>query len=176
VIFRPLRIAGAYAIEPEPHLDERGSFGRAWCSREFEAHGLPSLMYQCSISTNRRRGTLRGMHYSVPPHAEAKLIRCINGSVYDVLLDLRPESATYRHWIAEALSRDNGVALFLPEGIAHGFQTLEDNTDVLYLMNEFYHPDCSRAVRWNDPAFGIQWPLGDAIISDSDRNCPSFSR
>ncbi len=174
VIFRPMRIRGAYAIDPERHTDDRGSFARLWCQRELAAQGLDSRLVQASLSTNRRRGTLRGIHYSVAPHAEAKLVRCVRGAVYDVLLDLREGSPTYLAWIAESLTRDNGVALFIPEGVAHGFQTLEDDSDVLYQMSEFYDPECARGVRWNDPAFGIRWPLDEPILSDRDRTYESF--
>ncbi len=176
MIFRPTKLQGAYAIEPERHVDARGSFSRAWCQREFDAHGLDARLVQCSISTNTKRGTLRGMHYSVPPHAEAKVVRCVKGAIYDVLLDLREGSPTYLHWVAETLSRDNGVALFVPEGVAHGFQTLEDETDVLYQMSEFFAPEGARGVAWNDPAFGIQWPLGEPILSDRDRLYPALAR
>jgi dTDP-4-dehydrorhamnose 3,5-epimerase len=174
MIFRPTKIRGAYAILPERHTDERGSFARSWCQREFEVHGLCSRFVQCSISTNTRRGTLRGLHYSVPPCAEAKVVRCIKGEIYDVLLDLREESPTYLTWFAESLSRDNGVALFVPEGVAHGFQTLEEESDLLYQMSEFYDAECTRGVRWNDPAFGIRWPLHEPILSDRDRHFDPF--
>jgi dTDP-4-dehydrorhamnose 3,5-epimerase len=174
MIFRPTKIGGAYAIEPEHHADERGSFARTWCRREFDAHGIGSSLVQVSLSTNRRRGTLRGMHYSVPPHAEAKVVRCVKGAIYDVLLDLRLRSPTYLAWFAESLTRENGIALFIPEGVAHGFQTLEDESDVLYQMSEFYDPDCARGVRWNDPAFGIGWPLEEPTLSERDRTYESF--
>lgn len=176
MIFRPTKIAGAYAIQLDRHADERGSFARTWCEREFERQGLSANLVQCSISTNTRRGTLRGMHYSVPPHAEAKVVRCIKGAVYDVLLDLREGSPTRLTWIAEPLSRDNGMALFIPEGVAHGFQTIEDDSDVLYQMSEFYHPECARGVRWNDPAFDIAWPIDEPILSDRDRGYVAFRR
>jgi dTDP-4-dehydrorhamnose 3,5-epimerase len=172
--FRPLSIPGAYLIESEPSTDERGSFERIWCAREFELHGLSSRLVQCNISTNRRQGTLRGMHYSVPPRAETKVVRCVKGSVFDVLLDLRPSSETYRKWVAEILSRDNARAVFVPQGVAHGFQTLEDETDILYEMSEFYDPQCARGARWNDPAFDIAWPLADPILSGRDRETPDF--
>jgi dTDP-4-dehydrorhamnose 3,5-epimerase len=175
MIFRPTKISGAYAIDPERHTDDRGAFARAWCQLEFEAQGLDARLVQASLSTNLRKGTLRGMHYSVPPHAEAKVVRCVKGAVYDVLLDLRKGSATYLEWIGESLTRDNGVALFVPVGVAHGFQTLEDDTDVLYQMSEFYDAACARGVRWNDPAFGIRWPLEEPILSDRDRTYERFT-
>jgi dTDP-4-dehydrorhamnose 3,5-epimerase len=171
-----MKIAGACAIEPERHTDDRGSFARAWCQREFEAHGLDARFVQASLSVNLRRGTLRGMHYSVAPHAEAKLVRCVKGAIYDVLLDLREGSATYLLWLAEPLTRDNGVALFVPAGVAHGFETLEDESDVLYQMSEFYDPTCARGVRWDDPVFGIRWPLDKPVLSVRDRNYEAFNR
>jgi dTDP-4-dehydrorhamnose 3,5-epimerase len=169
MIFRPTRIASAYAMEMERYTDDRGSFARTWCQREFEVQGLPARLVQASISTNRSKGTLRGMHYSVPPRAEAKVVRCVKGAVYDVLLDLRKESPSYLVWVAETLTRDNGLAFFVPEGVAHGFQTLEDESDVLYQMSEFYDAACARGVRWNDPAFGICWPVDEPILSLRDR-------
>jgi dTDP-4-dehydrorhamnose 3,5-epimerase len=175
MIFRPTPIRGAYAITPERHSDPRGSFARAWCQREFEEHGLDSKFVQASISTNLKPGTLRGIHYSVPPNAEAKVIRCVKGAIYDVLLDLRKGSPTYLAWFAELLTRENGMALFAPAGVAHGFQTLEADTDVLYQMSEFYDPNCARGVRWNDPAFGIRWPLEDPILSERDRTYEGFT-
>jgi dTDP-4-dehydrorhamnose 3,5-epimerase len=174
VIFRETKIRGAFAIEPERHADERGSFARIWCARELEEHGLRSRLAQCSLSTNTRRGTLRGMHYSVPPHAEAKVVRCVRGAVYDVLLDLRAGSPTYLAWIAKTLSAENGSALYVPEGVAHGFQTLEDGSDVLYQMSEFYDSACARGARWDDPAFGIEWPPAERVMSERDRTYPGF--
>jgi dTDP-4-dehydrorhamnose 3,5-epimerase len=174
MIFRPTPLDGVYAIAPERHDDLRGSFARVWCQLEFKNHGLSSKVVQASISTNRRRGTLRGLHYSVPPHAEAKVVRCVKGAIYDVLVDLRRGSSTYLAWIAESLTRENGVALFVPAGVAHGFQTLEDDTDVLYQMSEFYDPGCARGVRWNDPAFGIPWPIEEPILSNRDRTYEIF--
>jgi dTDP-4-dehydrorhamnose 3,5-epimerase len=175
VIFRETKIAGAFSIEDERHVDDRGSFTRIWCAREFEEHGLSSRLVQCSLSMNARKGTLRGMHYSVPPRAETKVIRCVRGAVYDVLLDLRSGSRTYLQWYAETLSADGGHALYVPEGVAHGFQTLEDRSDVLYQMNEFYDPKSARGVRWDDSAFGIVWPAADRIISGRDRTYPDFA-
>lgn len=174
MIFCPAKIDGAFRIELERHADHRGSFSRVWCQREFEARGLCGAMVQSSLSTNTLRGTLRGMHYSAPPHAEAKLVRCVAGAIYDVLLDLRPGSATYLSWVAAGLSRDNGIAMFVPEGVAHGFQTLEDASDVLYQMSEFHDASCARGVRWDDPAFGIRWPVAEPILADRDRSYPLF--
>jgi dTDP-4-dehydrorhamnose 3,5-epimerase len=174
VIFRETGIPGAFVIEPERHVDERGSFARVWCAREFEQRGLNPKLVQSSVSANKLKGTLRGMHYSVAPHAEAKVIRCARGAIYDVLLDLRPESPALCTWFALTLSADNGCALYVPEGVAHGFQTMEDASDVLYQMSEFYDPACARGVRWNDAAFGIQWPEVHPILSERDRVYPDF--
>jgi dTDP-4-dehydrorhamnose 3,5-epimerase len=175
VIFRETKIGGAFRVELERHGDERGSFARVWCVRESEEKGLRPCIAQSSLSMNTRKGTLRGMHYSVLPAAEAKVVRCVRGAIYDVLLDLRSESATYLSWFAEVLTRDNGLALYVPEGVAHGFQTLEDGSDVLYMMSEFYDPACACGVRWDDPAFGIQWPDGERVLSERDRTYASFS-
>jgi dTDP-4-dehydrorhamnose 3,5-epimerase len=176
MIFHATKIDGAFRVEPERHADHRGNFARVWCSREFAEKGLRLCVAQSSVSMNTRKGTLRGMHYSVPPGAEAKVVRCARGSIYDVLLDLRRGSRTYLSWFSQVLTRDNGLALYVPEGVAHGFLTLEDESDVLYMMSEFYDPACARGVRWDDPAFGIEWPPGQRIISERDRTYPSFVR
>ena len=176
VIFRACSILGAFVVEPEPHVDDRGSFARVWCAREFEEHGLDSRLVQSSVSKNARRGTLRGMHYSVPPHAETKVVRCVRGAVFDVLLDLRPDSATFGTWFAETLSAENGLALYVPEGVAHGFLSLEDSTDVLYQMSEFFHEGAARGVRWNDPAFSVRWPEPVRVISVRDGSYPDYHR
>ncbi len=175
MIFREASIAGAFVIEPQRHVDARGSFARVWCAREFEERGLDPRLVQSSLSTNTRSGTLRGMHYSAPPHAESKVVRCVRGAVYDVLLDLRPDSPSFRGWFAETLSADNGFAVYVPEGVAHGFQTLEESSDVLYQMSEFYDPACARGVYWNDPAFGIRWPDARRTISERDDSYPRFT-
>jgi dTDP-4-dehydrorhamnose 3,5-epimerase len=154
--------------------DERGFFARSWCEREFREHGLNSELVQCSISFNKERGTLRGVHYQAAPNPEAKLVRCTRGSLYDVALDLRPDSSTYLKWTAAELSAENHRALYIPEGCAHGFLTLEDQTEVLYQMSEFYYPEAARGVRWNDPAFGIEWPGKVEVISERDRIYPDF--
>jgi dTDP-4-dehydrorhamnose 3,5-epimerase len=175
VIFRETRVAGALVIEPTRHVDDRGSFARIWCAREFADRGLDVRLAQSSLSANPRRGTLRGLHYSVPPHAEAKVVRCVRGAAYDVLVDLRPGSSTYRRWHAETISAQNGLAVYVPEGVAHGFLTLEDSTDLIYQISEFYDPACARGVRWNDPAFAVAWPQGDPILSDRDRSYPDYA-
>jgi dTDP-4-dehydrorhamnose 3,5-epimerase len=167
-------LTGAFVIEPEPIMDERGLFSRTFCQHEFEALGLDSDLRQCSISFNHRRGTLRGMHYQAAPHEEAKLVRCTRGAIHDVLLDLRASSPTSRHWLAVRLSADNRRMVYIPRGFAHGFQTLVDDTEVAYQMSEFYHPESARGLRWNDPRFAIEWPLADAIISARDRSYPDF--
>jgi dTDP-4-dehydrorhamnose 3,5-epimerase len=174
MIFGEASVAGAFVIEPERHEDDRGSFARLWCAREFEERGLDPRLVQSSLSTNTRAGTLRGMHYSVRPHAESKVVRCVRGAVYDVVLDLREESPTFRRWFAATLSADNGLAVYVPEGVAHGFQTLEPSSDVLYQMSEFYDPACARGVRWNDPAFGIHWPEAQRTISERDAGFSGF--
>ena len=172
MVFTETKLKGAFIIEPEFLKDERGFFARTWCQREFEAHGLDPRLVQCNISFNRHRGTLRGLHYQVEPHAEAKLVRCTMGAIYDVILDLRPESATFKQWLALELTAENRRMLFIPQGLAHGFQTLMDNTEVFYLMSEFYHPECARGVRYDDPDFAIEWALPVTIVSEKDMACP----
>lgn len=167
-------LPGAFIIEPEPLEDERGFFARAFCAHEFERHGLNPRLVQCSISYNRLKGTLRGMHYQASPHAEAKLVRCTRGAIYDVIVDLRPESPSYRRWVAVELTAENHRALYIPEGLAHGFQTLDNDTEVLYQMSEFFHPESARGMRWDDPAFRIEWPEAARIISPKDIAYPDF--
>jgi dTDP-4-dehydrorhamnose 3,5-epimerase len=161
-------------IEPECLVDERGFFARIWCRREFLAHGLKTELTQCSISFNRRKGTLRGLHYQMPPHEEAKLVRCTLGAIYDVIVDLRPDSSTYLNHFAVELTQDNRTMLYVPEGCAHGFQTLVDETEVLYQMSAFYSAEHAAGHRWNDPAFRIDWPLDVSMISDRDRSYDDF--
>lgn len=174
MIFRPTILAGAFVIEPEKHEDERGFFARSWCQKEFEAQNLNSRTAQCNISFNHRKGTLRGMHYQVAPFAEAKLVRCTAGAIYDVIIDLRPGSPTYKKHFSATLTASNYKMLYIPEGFAHGFQTLEDSTEVFYQMSEFYSPEHSRGVRYNDPAFGIEWPVANPIMLGRDRTYPDF--
>jgi dTDP-4-dehydrorhamnose 3,5-epimerase len=174
VIFRATKMPAVYLVEPERRADERGFFARTWCQQEFAAHGLNPSLVQCNISYNRLKGTLRGMHYQAAPHGEAKLIRCTRGAIYDVIVDLRADSPTFKQWLAAELTADNRSMLFAPEGLAHGFQTLADDTEVFYQMSEFYHPEAARGVRWDDPAFGIRWPLPDPILSDRDRGYAVF--
>jgi dTDP-4-dehydrorhamnose 3,5-epimerase len=168
--FLPTPLAGAYLIELEQLDDERGFFARSFCQNEFKAHGLDPVVAQCNVSFNRKRGTLRGLHYQAEPHAEAKLVRCTRGAIWDVIVDLRKGSPTARKWHAVELTAENRRALYIPVGLAHGFQTLADDTEVLYQMSESYHPESARGVRWNDPAFGIAWPLADPVLSKKDES------
>lgn len=173
--FTKTKLQGAYIIDPTRIEDERGFFARTWCQKEFAARGLNPKLVQCSTSFNRRRGTLRGMHYQIAPHEEAKLVRCTMGSIYDVIVDLRPSSPTFRQWTAVELSQANLRMLYIPEGLAHGFQTLEPNSEVLYKMTEVYAPEDARGLRWNDPKIGIAWALETLIISEKDRSYPDFN-
>lgn len=172
--FSTTALAGAYIIDIEPVTDERGFFAKSWCRREFEKYGLNSNLAQCGISFNKKRGTLRGMHHQAKPHEEAKVVRCTRGAVYDVIVDLHSESPTFKQWIAVELNAENRRMLYIPPGFAHGFQSLMDDTEVFYQISEFYHPDFARGVRWDDPAFGIQWPPAERIISDKDRQYQDF--
>ncbi len=179
MIFTETPLSGAYILEIEPIEDERGFFARSFCRREFSTLGLNSDLVQCNISFNRKKGTLRGMHYQTFPYAEAKVIRCTRGIIYDVIVDLRPLSKTYKRWYALQLasphppwSPDGYRMLYIPEGFAHGFQTLEDDTEVVYQISQYYSPETARGIPWNDPALQIAWPLSDPIISEKDRNYP----
>ena len=173
--FTPTPLAGAYVIDVEPLADERGLFARTWCRREMEARGLDSGLVQCSTSFNKWRGTLRGMHFQASPDQEVKIIRCTRGAIHDVVLDLRPGSPTFTRWFAAELSADNRSALYVPAGMAHGFQTLTDDAEVLYQMSEFHRPESARGVRWNDPAFAIEWPsVAERTMSERDRGWPDF--
>jgi dTDP-4-dehydrorhamnose 3,5-epimerase len=174
VRFCETKLSGVFEILLEPHPDERGFFARSWCKREFEAWGLNSELVQCNISFNARKGTLRGMHFQAPPHAEAKVVRCTRGGIYNVVLDMRPKSPTYKNWIAAVLTDANRNMLYIPEGCAHGFLTLEDETEVFYQMSEFYNAESARGVRWNDPAFKINWPEKVEVISQRDNTYPDF--
>lgn len=159
----------------EPHRDERGHFARTWCRQEFEAHGLKASLAQCSTSFNLKRGTLRGLHYQAEPYAEAKLVRCTRGALYDLIVDLRPDSESFKEWFSVELTESNRMMLYVPEGFAHGFQTLEDETEVFYQISESYHPEYARGVRWNDPAFGFRWPIEEGLMSERDRNFQDFA-
>ncbi|MGI9301333.1 MAG: dTDP-4-dehydrorhamnose 3,5-epimerase [Gammaproteobacteria bacterium] len=174
--FTPTRVDGAYLIGLERIEDERGFFARAWCAKEFAAHGLNTRIAQANVSGNKRKGILRGLHYQTTPHEEAKLMRCTRGAIFDVCLDLRPGSRTYRQWEGVELSAETGRMLYIPEGCAHGYQILMDDTEVFYQASQFYAPDAERGVRWDDPAFGIEWPLRQGlIITDKDQSWPDYT-
>jgi dTDP-4-dehydrorhamnose 3,5-epimerase len=173
--FTPTQLKGAYVVEPVLLSDDRGFFARTWCRREFRDRGLNPDMVQCNVSFNKIKGTLRGMHHQVAPHEEAKLVRCTTGAIYDVILDLRPDSRTYKAWAAFKLSADNRKMIYIPEGFSHGFMTLEDNTEIFYQMAAYYTPECNTGVRWNDPAFNISWPAKPVVISEKDSNYPDYS-
>ena len=173
--FVPTPLGGAYVIELEPSFDERGFFARSWSAEDFKERGLAAKMAQCSISFNTRKGTLRGMHYQSEPHAEAKVVRCSAGAMYDVLVDLRRGSPTHCRWFGVELSADNRKLLYVPEGIGHGFQTLTDNTEIFYQISQDYRSDASRGVRWNDPVFTIDWPIANPILSERDRSFPDYT-
>ena len=174
MLFTETYLKGAYIIDLAPSSDERGFFGRSWCQREFEKQGLNPRLVQCNISFNKQRGTLRGMHYQVDPFEEAKLVRCTLGAIYDVIIDLRPHSATFKQWLSFELTEKNHRSLYVPEGFAHGFQTLSNNSEVFYQMSEFFHPEAARGLRWNDPAIGIEWPMEVLAISEKDKNYPNL--
>jgi dTDP-4-dehydrorhamnose 3,5-epimerase len=170
-----LSLPGAFIIEPEPIADERGFFARTFCERTFAERGLNPSLAQCSISFNRRKGTLRGMHYQRAPHQEDKLVRCTMGAIYDVVLDLRPESPTWGRWAGVELSADNRKAVYIPKGCAHGFLTLADDSEVFYQISEPFQPQSAAGLRWNDPSFAIAWPAEVRIIADRDRAYPDYT-
>jgi dTDP-4-dehydrorhamnose 3,5-epimerase len=172
MLFTETKLKGAFIIDLDLKSDSRGFFARTFCAQEFEAHGLKPAVSQCNLSFNHKAGTLRGMHYQVAPACETKLVRCTRGAVYDVIIDLRPDSPTYRQHIGVELSADNRRALYVPEMFAHGYQTLTDDAEVVYQVTEFYTPGYERGARYNDPAFGIEWPMPVQVISDKDANWP----
>jgi dTDP-4-dehydrorhamnose 3,5-epimerase len=174
MIFYETELKGAFIIEPERDEDERGFFARTWCQREFAAHGLNPRVVQCNVSFNRRQGTTRGMHFQEPPNAEVRLVRCTQGAIYDVIVDLRRESSTFARWVAVNLTPGERTMMYVPEGFAHGFQTLMDDTEVFYQMSEFYHPESARGVRWDDPKFQIRWPFAPTVISNQDQSYPNY--
>ena len=174
MIFRETAFKGAFVIEPEPKQDERGFIARSWCEEEFSSHGLNSTIAQCTISYNKKRGTMRGMHYQAAPHEEVKLVRCTMGAIFDVIIDLRPDSHTYVRHFTVVLSASNRHMLYIPEGMAHGFQTIEDDSEVFYQMSHKYEGGSARGVRWSDPLFGISWPPDNRIISERDQQYPDF--
>jgi len=169
-------IAGAHVIEPSPREDERGRFMRAWCTREFAEQGIDFLPVQANMGFSLIKGTTRGMHFQAAPALEAKLVRCTRGTIFDVVLDLRPDSASYRKWYGTELSAENGSMLYVPELCAHGYQTLEEYTEMHYMTSALYAPTAVRGVRFDDPAFGIHWPLPATVVSEQDRNWPLFQR
>ncbi len=176
MVFVETKLEGVYIIEIEKREDKRGFIARTFCQHEFEAHGLNPQVAQCSTSFNKRRGTLRGMHYQVPPHAEVKLVRCTAGAIFDVAVDLRPNSLTYKEWVGIELTEEDRRAIYIPTGCAHGFQTLVDDTEVYYQISELHHPEVAKGVRWDDPVFGIQWPLREGVIlSEKDRSYADYS-
>lgn len=172
--YHETKLPGVVEIRIEPKADERGFFARTWCQKEFETQGLNPRLVQCSLSFNLRKGTLRGIHYQVAPFAEAKLVRCTRGSVYDVIVDLRAQSPTFKNWVAVVLTSESRNMVYVPEGCAHGFLTLEDETEVFYQMSQFYDAESARGVRWDDPAFRIAWPEKVAVISERDRTYQNF--
>ena len=165
-------VPGAWTIDPTPHADERGRFMRAWCADEFAAHGIEFVPVQANMGASRRAGTLRGLHYQVQPHPEAKLVRCTRGGVFDVLVDLRPGSATFSRWCGVELTAENGRMLYVPPLCAHGYQTLEDESEIYYLTSAFYAPDAVRGLRYDDPTVAIRWPLPPVALSDQDSRWP----
>lgn len=176
MIFTETTLRGAYIIEIEPLKDERGFFARSFCQKEFAQQGIHFCSVQCNISYNKSKGTLRGMHYQVAPDEEAKLVNCLRGAIYDVIIDLRPDSPTYCQWFSAELRAEDYKMLYIPEDFAHGFQALEDHTVVFYQMSTFYHPESARGLRWNDPGFGIEWPeIRNRIISEKDQRYADFT-
>lgn len=172
--FRELSLPGAFLIELEPHIDERGFFARCFAEEEFAAHGLATRFPHCNLSHNVRSGTLRGMHYAIAPSAEAKLVRCVSGAIYDVIVDIRPGERTFGEWTGAELTAESGLAIYVPSGFAHGFLTLADNTDVFYQMGDTFRPETARGFRWNDKSFGISWPRVPEVISDRDSSYAEF--
>jgi dTDP-4-dehydrorhamnose 3,5-epimerase len=174
MVFNETTLAGAYLVEPQPREDSRGMFARTFCSREFQDHGLMDSFVQCNTSWNKSKGTVRGLHYQIPPSPEVKLVRCTAGGILDVIVDVRPDSPTYLNHVAVQLTAKNRHALYIPQMFAHGFQALEDGTEVFYQMSEFYAPKLARGFRYDDPKFGIKWPLAVSAISDLDLAWPSM--
>jgi len=175
MFFEQTDVPGAFLVDLDRHADERGFFARAWCQKELGGHGLPDRIAQINISYNRHKHTLRGFHYQASPFGEDKIIRCTRGSIHSVLIDLRPDSPAYRQHIAVSLTAESYRSLLVPQGCANGFLTLQDDTEVTYLISQFYTPEAQRGFRWNDPAFAIDWPVSEpAVISDRDRYWPDF--
>ena len=175
MIFKETKLKGAFVIELEKFEDERGFFALSWSRRAFAEHSLESELVECNVSFNRKKGTLRGMHYQEAPYSQVKVIRCTMGSVYDVIVDLRRDSPSFKQWIGQELTATNRLMMYVPRDFAHGFQTLEDNTEILYMASAYYAPGEARGVRYDDPVFAISWPLEVASISDQDRNWPMWN-
>jgi len=175
MIFTETTLSGAYVVKPELLEDDRGFFARSFCVEQYKEHGLNPNILQSNISYNHNKGTVRGMHYQLEPHREVKVVRCTQGAIYDVIVDLRPSSATFKQWVGVKLTAENRNQLYVPTGFAHGYQTLEDRSEVFYQVSEFYSPNSERGIRWNDPGFDISWPLEISRISDKDQTHPEFS-
>ena len=175
MIFTETKLKGLFIIDLEKFEDDRGFFARSWDQHEFRQHALNPKLVQCNVSFNRKKGTLRGMHYQSKPYEEDKLVRCTKGKIYDVIIDLRPTSKTYLQWLGIELSENNHKSLFIPEGFAHGFQTLDDNTEIFYQMSQYYNPKYSKGIMWNDKYFNIKWPIENPIISEKDLGYASFT-
>lgn len=175
MIFTETELKGAYIIEIEKLKDHRGFFARSWCQNEFKNHGLTTRLVQANVSYNKKTGTLRGMHYQMSPYEETKLVRCTRGAIYDLIIDLRPASPTYTQWIGVELTAENYKMLYVPENFAHGFQTLEDDTEVTYQVSQFYTPGAESGIRWDDPTFSIDWPIEVRVISDKDKSWPNYT-
>ncbi len=176
MLFTATKLPGAFLVSVRRIEDDRGFFGRGWCTEEFAQHGLTPTMVQLNTAFSHKRGTLRGVHYQLPPHAEAKFVRCTRGAIFDVIVDLRRDSPTHRQWVGYELTAENGLMLYAPEGCAHGYLTLADNTEAYYMTSSLYAPDAARGVRYNDPAFAIAWPEPVAVISDADSRWPDYRR
>ena len=174
MIIEQTKLSGAFVIELEQHQDDRGFFARTFCKNELEAHGMISDVAQANMSLSKKKGTLRGMHYQKAPHQESKLVRCTRGALFDVIIDLRPESPTFKEWFGVELSADNYKMLYVPRDFAHGFLTLTDNTEVTYMVSQFYAPGSELGIRWNDPQFGIKWPIDIEVISEKDMQWTDF--
>jgi dTDP-4-dehydrorhamnose 3,5-epimerase len=174
MIFTETKLAGAFIIDVERLEDERGFFGRAWCKKEFEKHGLNADAVQANVSYNKHRGTLRGMHYQIAPFSECKTVRCTSGSIYDVIIDIRPDSPTFKQWVGVELTARSFRMLYVPDGFAHGFITLEDDTSLHYMITQYYTPDAQAGIRFDDPVFNIEWPITPTSISDKDKSHPPF--
>ena len=175
MLFIETKLKGAFVIELEKYSDDRGFFSRAWCQKEFKEQGINSQFVQANIGFSKNSGTIRGIHYQIAPFEEAKLVRCIRGAIFDVVLDLRPELPSFKQWFGVELSDENRKMLYVPEGCAHGYQTLVDNTEVFYQVSQVYSPESERGILWNDPEFDIEWPTDkDLVISEKDQNWPDF--